>query len=188
MIYLASASPRRRELLSQIGIKFELLLVDVDESIISGELADDYVARVATLKAQTAANKASDQTMAILAADTSVIDGNNILGKPRDKADAINILAGLSGKTHQVKTAISVAFNGGITTEVITTDVTFRAISRQEIEQYWATGEPQDKAGAYGIQGIGGKFVEKINGSYSSVVGLPLMETEQLLNKVLQST
>ena len=188
-IYLASASPRRRQLLEQIGIEFELLIPNVDETPLADEKADDYVARVAELKATTAytmANAAENiQDMPILAADTSVINDGVILGKPKDKADCMRMLQSLSGKTHQVKTAISVVYQGIAITHVISTDVLFRELTDDEIEQYWLTGEPQDKAGAYGIQGIAGKFVKSINGSYSSVVGLPLLETEQLLKEVL---
>lgn len=182
-IYLASASPRRAELLEQIGIEFELLIPTVDETPKPNEKADDYVARVAELKAMTAA-KMAKQDMPILAADTSVINQDLILGKPKNKADGLRMLQSLSGKAHQVKTAISVVYRGNATTQVISTDVLFRTLSAVEIEQYWLTGEPQDKAGAYGIQGIAGKFVKSINGSYSSVVGLPLLETEQLLKEV----
>lgn len=192
-IYLASASPRRRQLLEQIGIEFELLIPNVDETPLADEKADDYVARVAELKATTAyamakgdmATEKPAKDMPILAADTSVINDGVILGKPADKADCMRMLKSLSGKTHQVKTAISVVYQGIAITHVISTDVLFRELSDDEIEQYWLTGEPQDKAGAYGIQGIAGKFVKSINGSYSSVVGLPLLETEQLLKEVL---
>lgn len=186
-VYLASASPRRRQLLAQIGIEFELLIPTVDETPLPNETADDYVARVAQLKATTAAamvKQEAAEDMPILAADTSVINQDVILGKPKDKADGIAMLQSLSGKAHQVKTAISVVYRGKATTQVISTDVLFRELSVDEIEQYWLTGEPQDKAGAYGIQGIAGKFVKSINGSYSSVVGLPLLETEQLLKEV----
>lgn len=186
-IYLASASPRRRQLLEQIGIEFELLIPNVDETPLPDEKANDYVARVAELKATTANQMVKDDNKdrPILAADTSVINDGVILGKPKDKADCMRMLKSLSGKTHQVKTAISAVYQGIAITHVISTDVLFRELSDDEIERYWLTGEPQDKAGAYGIQGIAGKFVKSINGSYSSVVGLPLLETEQLLKEVL---
>ncbi len=185
MIYLASQSPRRRELLTQIGIEFSAMPVDIDESVYPNEPAQDYVLRMAKEKAEAAdAQKRHDWP--VLAADTIVVVDDEILLKPVDKADAIAILSKLSGRVHQVKTAIAVAYKGRIEAEVVTTDVYFRAISELDIEQYWQTGEPQDKAGSYGIQGIGGKFVKAINGSYSAVVGLPLVETEQLLNKMGQ--
>jgi septum formation protein len=182
MIYLASASPRRRELLAQIGIEFELLIVDVDESVFDGETPDHYVQRVARLKAQTASLVAT-KPWPVLAADTIVIGNSQILGKPKDEDDAVKTLTLLSGKTHQVKTAVAIVCAEQSVVKVVTTDVTFRELLAQEILEYWATGEPADKAGSYGIQGIAGKFVKAINGSYSSVVGLPLMETEQLLGQ-----
>lgn len=189
MIYLASNSPRRRELLAQLGIEFELLLVDVDESVLAGEAAKDYVARVAQLKAVTAQQKMLSEGLkqrAVLAADTSVIVDEHILGKPQDEADSRRMLKLLSGRTHQVRTAISVAFGDQVITETVVTEVSFRDITDQEMADYWQSGEPQDKAGSYGIQGLGGKFVANINGSYFAVVGLPLMETERLLNSVIQ--
>ena len=133
MIYLASASPRRRELLTQIGIEFELLTVDVDESVLVGEAADYYVKRVAQLKAETAASVAVND-WPVLAADTSVVYDGNILGKPVDKADATRMLSELSNRTHQVLTAISVVYQGVVTTQLITTDVTFRSLSAIDIE------------------------------------------------------
>ena len=188
-IYLASASPRRRELLQQIAIEFELLLPQVDETPLDNESADEYVARVAQLKATSAAKMLAERddshNWPILAADTSVIIDGEIVGKPTDKADALAMLQRLSGRTHQVKTAISVVYQGQVVTQVVATDVLFRDLTCKEIEDYWLTGEPQDKAGAYGIQGIAGKFVQSIHGSYSSVVGLPLFETERLLNTVM---
>ena len=185
MIYLASASPRRRELLTQIGIDYQLLSVDVDETVLTGELPGDYVARVAGLKAR-AGEQVAKQGWPVLSADTIVIQDGQILLKPVDEADAMAILSRLSGRTHEVKTAICVAYQGQLHSEVVTTEVTFRELTELEMRDYWHTGEPADKAGSYGIQGIGGKFVRAINGSYSSVVGLPLMETEQLLTKLLE--
>ena len=186
MIYLASASPRRRELLNQIGIEFELLKVDADESVLPGESPQDYVLRVARLKAQHGI-EAAVQAWPVLAADTIVTIENHILLKPNSQQDAIATLSKLSGHTHQVKTAIAIGCDGTIVSEVVTTDVTFRTLSEAEMVRYWQTGEPADKAGAYAIQGLGGQFVKSINGSYSAVVGLPLMETEQLLNQILNA-
>lgn len=185
MIYLASQSPRRRELLTQIGVEFEVLPVNVDESVSSGEQAEPYVLRMAELKAKTCAQLV-DKPWPVLASDTIVICDGRILLKPKDKLDALETLALLSGRSHQVKTAIAVIHKDVLKSEVVTTEVTFRAMSATEIEDYWHTGEPCDKAGSYGIQGIAGKFVKAINGSYSSVVGLPLMETEQLLQQFTQ--
>lgn len=183
MIYLASASPRRRELLNQIGIAFELLKVDADESVLPGESPQDYVVRVAKLKAEHGA-QAAKQPWPVLAADTIVTIDGDILLKPDSEQDALLTLTKLSGKTHQVKTAIAIAFDGELFSVVVTTDVTFRTLNRAEITDYWRSGEPADKAGSYAIQGMGGKFVKSISGSYSAVVGLPLMETEQLLNQI----
>ncbi|MFT4925544.1 MAG: septum formation protein [Phenylobacterium sp.] len=186
MIYLASASPRRRELLNQIGIEFELLSVDVDESVEIDEAPHDYVTRVAALKAQAGVAVAQQQ-WPILAADTIVILDGEVLLKPADQQAAIATLSKLSGHTHEVKTAIAIAFGGKVFNEVVTTQVTMRPIDEAEMLSYWQSGEPADKAGSYGIQGLGGKFVESINGSYSAVVGLPLMETERLLASVKRS-
>lgn len=183
MIYLASASPRRQELLKQIAIDFEQFIVDVDESALADESPHEYVARVAQLKAHTA-NGLTENPWPILAADTIVVNDNQILGKPKDQADAVAMLQSLSGKTHQVKTAIAVMCQGQSLCQVVTTKVVFRQLSQAEIVDYWLTGEAADKAGAYGIQGIAGKFVESIEGSYSAVVGLPLLETERLLNQL----
>lgn len=183
MIYLASQSPRRRELLSQIGIEFEVFPVDVDESVLPGESAKAYVERMALIKAEAACALVPNP-WPVLTSDTIVILDGRILLKPKDKADGLATLKSLSGRTHEVKTAIAVAYKGQIRSEVVTTEVTFRALGEAEIEDYWQTGEPLDKAGSYGIQGIAGKFVKGINGSYSSVVGLPLMETEQLLSRM----
>jgi septum formation protein len=182
MIYLASASPRRRELLQQIGIKFELLLVVADESVLDHELPQDYVLRVARLKAHHGAQSAQN-CWPVLAADTIVVVDKQILLKPENQQDAMSMLQKLSGRSHQVKTAIAVAYDDKISTEVVTTDVTFRQLGQSEIVDYWLSGEPVDKAGAYAIQGLGGKFVKSINGSYSAVVGLPLVETQQLLRQ-----
>lgn len=185
-IYLASSSPRRRELLTQIGIEFQLLPASVDESPVDGETGEQYVRRIAQLKARCAEpQRVADWP--ILAADTCVINDGFLLGKPQHKADALQMLQGLSGKVHQVKTAICVIYRQNLQVCVVNTDVEFRCLTLAEIEAYWQTGEPCDKAGAYGIQGLAGKFVKSIHGSYSSVVGLPLLETEQLLS-VMMST
>ncbi len=183
MIYLASASPRRRELLDQIGIEFQLLAVDANETVLPGESPQDYVVRVARLKAEHGA-QAAQQPWPVLAADTIVTIDNHILLKPADEQAAVAMLSKLSGNTHQVKTAIALARDGKIVSEVVTTDVTFRTLSHAEMVDYWLTGEPADKAGAYAIQGLAGRFVKNIQGSYSAVVGLPLMETEQLLQQI----
>ena len=182
-IYLASKSPRRKELLTQIAIDFELIDIDVDESLQDGEEAAVYVRRLASEKAQAGLLN-SDGLRPVLGADTIVVLGDKILGKPRDKNDAVAMLLSLSNGSHQVMTAIAVATSQGVDSDVIITDVTFREISPDEALAYWLTKEPVDKAGGYGIQGHGGKFVKNINGSYFAVVGLPLMETQLLLEKM----
>jgi len=186
MIYLASQSPRRRELLEQIGIQFTTCHVDVIEERSSTEIAQDYVLRLAADKAQAGIDKlhltnklAADDL--VLGADTIVVYQEQVLEKPRDKADAQRMMRLLSGNQHQVMTAIAVASQQTYRSEIIITDVKFRSISEQEMSDYWDTGEPEDKAGGYAIQGLAGRFVEFISGNYSAVVGLPLMQTEQLL-------
>lgn len=180
-IYLASQSPRRRELLAQIGINYELLCNDIDESILAGEAPDVYVERLAIEKA-LAGQKLGIDHKPVLGADTIVVLDNNIMGKPRDEKDAIAMLLSLSGREHHVMTAVALVLDDKIHSDVITTKVKFREISQQEAVNYWQSGEPKDKAGGYGIQGLGAQFVEKIDGCYFAVVGLPLMRTQQMLN------
>lgn len=181
-LWLASTSPRRRELLQQIGAPFQVLPgVEVDETPVAGENPAVYVERLAVAKAQAGLQiKPQD---VVLGADTTVVLANQVLGKPRDQADAEAILSRLSGQKHQVLTAVAVVSQTQQLHCCVTTDVWFRPLSKQEIAAYWQTGEPQDKAGAYGIQGFGGVFVERIAGSYSAVVGLPVAETATLLQK-----
>ena len=181
-LVLASKSPRRQELLSQLGFEFTTENADIDESLKTGESAQQYVERLAIEKAQAIAKNCASNTV-VLGSDTAVVYQAHILGKPRDLADSINILSLLSGNTHQVYTGIAAVLNGQVISQVVKTDVLFKPLSKAEIIAYWQTQEPQDKAGSYGIQGIGGQFVKAINGSYSSVVGLPLFETTQLLNQ-----
>jgi septum formation protein len=182
MIYLASASPRRRELLTQIGVDFAVLAQHVDESTHQGETPEHYVQRIAEAKAEAALrDERCKLPIPVLSADTTVVEGNTILGKPQSLQQARAMLERLSGGTHQVLTAVTVAQHSGRRTLVVKTAVSFRAIADAEIRAYWMSGEPQDKAGAYGIQGRAALFVESIAGSYSNVVGLPLFETAQLL-------
>ena len=178
-IILASASPRRQELLDQIKVAYNVYPVDLDETPLPDETPLDYVRRLAAEK--SAACKARlDTDLPVLAADTAVILGSVIMGKPKNQADALAMLAQLSGKTHQVYSAISL--RGREHGQALSiTDVTFRRLTEQEIHAYWHSGEPLDKAGSYAIQGKGGVFVESIKGSFSGVVGLPLFETAQLL-------
>lgn len=180
-LVLASSSPRRRELLQQIGVEFEVRVNPVDETPFAAEKPADYVRRLAIIKAQ--ASVQADDTRPVLGADTTVVCNGEILGKPANLSDAKRILGMLSGRAHQVMTAIALVQGQQIQSEVVVTDVVFRSLSDAEIEAYWASGEPCDKAGAYGIQGKGAVFVARIEGSYSAVVGLPLAETAALLTK-----
>ncbi len=182
-IYLASQSPRRRELLDQIGIPFELLSADIDETPLDNEAAGDYVKRLAIEKA-TAGQLTAMTNKPVLGADTIVVLDNQLLGKPHNKEHAISMLLALAGRQHQVITAVALVQGDVVVSEVVTTTVTFRLISEQEALNYWDSEEPKDKAGGYGIQGLGAQFVEKIDGCYFAVVGLPLMKTQQLLSKL----
>ena len=180
-VYLASASPRRRELLAQIGVRFEVLAVAVDEAPRSGEGAADLVCRLASAKALAGVAARPDPAVPVLAADTSVALGAELFGKPQDPLDAARILSRLSGRTHSVYTAVAVADGQRERVELSRSEVTFRALSADEIAAYWRTGEPADKAGAYAIQGRGAQFITELRGSYSGVMGLPLFETARLL-------
>lgn len=183
MFYLASASPRRRELLTQIGVQFKLAPVDIDETPRPDEAAKRYVERLAVEKAETALASLNDSEEAVvLGSDTSVIIDNQILTKPKDAADAKRMLQRLSGNRHQVFTAVAVISQQQQQVISVATDVIFRTLSDAEIDAYIATEEPMDKAGSYGIQGKGAILVDHIHGSYSNVVGLPLTETAALLN------
>lgn len=180
-IMLASASPRRRELLDQIGVRYLVRPVEIDEAPEPGEHPEKYVVRVAFDKADRA-RQDDISGLPILAADTAVVLDGMIMGKPATEADAISMLMHLSGRKHQVYSAVSLW--GNEHWQVLSvTDVVFRELTRKEILSYWQTGEPADKAGAYAIQGLGAVFVENISGSFSGVVGLPLFETAGLLTK-----
>ncbi len=179
-LVLASASPRRAELLRQIVLSFEIHLPNVDETPLPDETAENYVLRMATDKANTAAVTADSLA---LGADTAVVLDHEILGKPRGQRDAVRMLMALSDRTHTVITGVCVTDGNHHLTSAVATDVTFRAIGEAEALRYWQSGEPQGKAGSYGIQGIGGIFAAHIAGSYSAVVGLPLAATEALLRR-----
>jgi septum formation protein len=182
-VYLASASPRRRQLLSQIGVPFQILSVDVDESIGAGEAAERYVLRLAQAKAVAGlARRGAAERRPVLGADTAVVAGGAILGKPADGADAQRMLGLLSAATHQVLTAVALATGEGVLCRLSRSEVTFREITPEEARGYWNTGESRDKAGAYAIQGYAAVFVSALRGSYSGVMGLPLFETAQLLH------
>lgn len=176
-LVLASASPRRRELLAQIGVRYRVQAADIDESVRSGEAAADYVLRLARAKA--GALPAGD--LPVLGADTSVVVDGRVLGKPVDDEEARAMLRCLSGREHQVLSAVALCHGERIEARLSVTRVWFRAIDDVLVGRYVASGEPRDKAGAYGIQGLGGALVARIDGSYTGVVGLPLAETVDLL-------
>ncbi|MFC4259554.1 Maf family protein [Marinobacter lacisalsi] len=180
-VILASASPRRAELLRQLGLSFDVLPVDVDEAPHQGEAPADYVHRLAREKALAGYQRQGRADALVLGSDTTVVLDDHILGKPADASDAGALLHRLSGRRHQVMTGIALASASGVEARVSVTEVRFRNLDQREIDAYCATGEPMDKAGGYGIQGRGGAFVTGIRGSYSAVVGLPLDITASLL-------
>jgi septum formation protein len=179
-LFLASTSPRRAELLQQIGVPFQVCTAAVDESWLTGESLDAYVERLAQQKASVAARLLPADSI-VLAADTAGICDGKQLVKPANEADAVAMLQAMSGRAHTVSTAICLRQNAHSESCVVSTTVQFRPISDAECRSYWASGEPADKAGGYAIQGFGAIFVESIHGSYSGVVGLPLSETAALL-------
>ncbi|MEH6516640.1 MAG: Maf family protein [Halioglobus sp.] len=179
-LILASASPRRSELLTQIGVSFRVEAADIDESVAAGEQAFDYVIRMAASKGAAVAGKLPTH-IPVLAADTIVLVDGQVLGKPLNYDHAMTMLEQLSDRSHRVVTAVSLYSGGSSKNLQVETQVTFRPLSRQMCESYLSTSEPWDKAGGYGIQGLAGAFVVAIQGSYSNVVGLPLAETWQLL-------
>ncbi len=181
-LFLASRSPRRATLLRQIGVHFYAIDVDVDERWHPNEALNDYVTRLSQEKAR-AASLFLPANAVVLAADTAGICAGERLNKPHDEAHAVAMLQKMSGRTHTVGTAVSISCAGVLDTRVVTSDILFRPLSLKECHNYWASGEPRDKAGGYAIQGLGGVFVERLTGSYSAVVGLPLCETAALLQK-----
>jgi septum formation protein len=181
-VYLASGSPRRRELLQQIGVPFRVVETEVDEAVRLAETAPAYVLRLAAAKAEAGWERSRDFTQVpVLAADTAVVLDGKILGKPVDGQDAEGMLRQLSGRTHEVLTAIALRTANGLESRISRSEVTFRGIAAAEARAYWETGEPSDKAGAYAIQGRGAIFIADLRGSYSGVMGLPLFETAELL-------
>jgi len=181
MIILASQSPRRAELLAQVGIEFRVAPADIDERIFDDERAADYVERMAISKARRAHQ--AFNSYPVLGSDTAVVLDQTILGKPTDRDDAIRMLLALSRRTHEVLTGVAVV-SDQVHYRLNVSQVRFREISRREAEAYWATGEPADKAGGYAIQGLAAAFIERIEGSYSGIMGLPLFETMQILNAI----
>ena len=191
-LILASASPRRRELLTAMGCEFSIKSADIDESRWVGEAPTDYVSRLAVEKASAVYHQqlSGSERFAILAADTIVVQGETIFGKPRDKTHAFEIWQQLANSQHNVMTAVCLLVHDKISAKLqpavqtVATTVEFGAISESQMHKYWATGEPADKAGAYAIQGLASAWVKLIHGSYSNVVGLPLRESNVLLSKV----
>lgn len=184
-IFLASRSPRRRELLQQMAVDFAVLTPDIDESVQVGEQPLAYVRRIAHSKAEAGLLMlAAADKRPVLAADTAVIINERILGKPGDDAEARHMLKQLSGQTHQVMTAVALAYNGQVLNAVSVSDVTFAPLSETEIDWYLQTGEGRDKAGSYAVQGLGAIFIEQIRGSYSGIMGLPIRETAELLKQM----
>jgi len=195
LLYLASKSPRRQSLLAQLGIEFETLLLreavgrerDVVEVALDEEPAPHYVERIARTKAQVGWQRMQDRKLAeraVLGADTEVVLDGEIFGKPRNANDAVRMLKRLSGRTHQVLTAVAIRYRNAIEVDLSSSRVTLRRLAAAEIERYVQTGEPLDKAGSYAVQGRAAAFVARIEGSYSGVVGLPLCETATLLARV----
>ncbi len=186
LIYLASRSPRRGELLGQIGVTFEVLPSDVDETVLPDESPEHYVLRLAREKAAVCVQRLAIQGMPprpVLAADTTVCIDGMILGKPENDADAAAMLRRMSDRWHVVHTAIALADGGRVEASLSSTQVEVAPLTEAEIAAYIASGEPHDKAGSYGIQGLAGTFIRRIEGSYSGVMGLPVFETAQLLKK-----
>jgi septum formation protein len=194
-VYLASKSPRRQELLRQVGVEFDELLLreapgrrrDIVEALRKGELPREYVKRIARLKASVGWHRMERRGLApkpVLGADTEVVLDGAVLGKPADAAAAVAMLAAISGRTHEVMTAVAIRWQTQIAQAVSTSRVTFRAVAHDEIDRYVATGEPFDKAGSYAIQGKAAAFVQHLEGSYSGVMGLPLFETAEILARI----
>ncbi|MCB1786924.1 MAG: septum formation inhibitor Maf [Gammaproteobacteria bacterium] len=181
MIVLASQSPRRAELLTQVGLAFRVQAAHVDERVMPGEPAADYVRRIAVAKARAVRRDHPEQP--VIGADTAVILDDAILGKPADEADGIAMLLRLAGRTHSVLTGVALVTDR-IAYRLNTSRVRFREIDPAEAAAYWASGEPADKAGGYAVQGLGAAFIEHIEGSYSGIMGLPLFETLQLLKQI----
>lgn len=187
-LYLASQSPRRRELLSQIGVKYQVLSVHVPEEQQAGESPQAYVQRLACEKSQAgwqqlSASAGGTPLEPVLGADTLIEIDGRVLEKPADEADALAMMATLSGRAHRVLSAVALTSSQGTSSRLSSTEVVFRPVSPEEALRYWRTGEPVDKAGGYAIQGLGAIFVERLSGSYSGVVGLPLSETRELLEE-----
>ena len=183
---LASASPRRAELLCQLGLSFKIHAADIDETLNTHEKALDYVLRMARTKGQVVSEHYPPEAV-VIAADTVVCLEQTIMGKPKNQSDSESMLMQLSAQTHNVHTALVVIYQNDLRHCICSSEVTFRALTPLEIERYWQTGEPIDKAGSYAIQGQAARFIQHLTGSYSGVMGLPLYELDQLLKPVLMA-
>jgi len=185
-LYLASRSPRRYDLLKGLGVKFTVLPTDVDEGMQSLESAEDYVSRLARNKAAVGLDILAgrgESGALVIGSDTAVVVDRGILGKPSDRDDFIRMMEQLSGRAHDVVTAVAIASHDLVEVEVVTSRVVFAEVTPEHIRAYWKTGEPVDKAGGYAVQGLASVFIKRIEGSYSAIVGLPLRETAQLLTR-----
>lgn len=182
-IILASASPRRAELLDQLGVKYIVQVADIDESKHENETPEALVKRLAIEKSQAIAIK-SAHNKPVLGADTLGVLNDELLVKPKDYEHALHMLSSMSGNWHDILSAVAISYNGQTQVRINKNKVLFRQLSLAEIEDYWQTGEPQDKAGAYAVQGLAAAFIERIEGSYSGIMGLPLFETAELLEKI----
>ena len=180
-LYLASASPRRKELLEQAQLHFEVVNAPVEEVALPHESPKSYVRRIAIEKALSGFNKVAGKQIWVIGGDTAVLIEGKVLGKPKNQVDSYRMLKHLSGKTHSVLSAIAVVYDGEVFSAVNVTDVDFKCLSDEEIKQYILSGEPEGKAGSYAIQGLGANFITSIHGSYSAVMGLPLYELNELL-------
>ncbi|MCF6344947.1 MAG: Maf family nucleotide pyrophosphatase [Thiomicrorhabdus sp.] len=182
-LFLASSSPRRKELLQQLGCTFEVVNAPIEEVALPNESPNSYVLRMAIEKALSGFNKVAGKAIWVVGSDTAVVLNGKVFGKPKNAADAFKMLLALSGNTHQVLSAVAVVFDGEVFSALNTTHVQFKTLSRAEIEAYIATEEPFGKAGSYAIQGLAAPFIPRIEGSYSAVMGLPLFELNQLLTE-----
>lgn len=182
-LYLSSNSPRRKELLQQVGLNFEVVNAPVEEVALPNESPESYVLRIAIEKALAGFNKVAGKEVWVIGGDTAVMVDGKVLGKPKNEADSYRMLQLLSGKKHKVLSAIAIVYDGEVFSALNQTEVSFKPLSDSEIKHYIATCEPQDKAGSYAIQGLGANFIDSIHGSYSGVMGLPLFELNQLLLK-----
>lgn len=183
-LILASASPRRKDLLDAMGVEFDIHVTDIDETRQESEAAEDFVTRLAREKARAAQQALAGPNIAVLAADTIVVQGEEVFGKPQNKEHAIRIWQQLSGAKHQVMTAVALMVHDKLSVRLNVTNVEFGVIGIEQMQAYWASGEPQDKAGAYAIQGLASAWVKLLHGSYSNVVGLPLHDVNELLNTI----